>query len=480
MIFSSPVFILLFLPLVLVVTLVSPRSWRNVELLAASLLFYAWGEGLFLVVMLASISANYGFGLWAERARARGAGRLSLVPAVSFNLGLLFVFKYANWIWRELSALVGFWSGEQPGLPELDPMHLPIGISFFTFQALSYVIDVQRGAVPAQRSWIRFGVYVSLFPQLVAGPIVRYRDVAAQIVSRTIRAPEFAEGVRRFVIGLAKKMLIANTLAYPVDEIFALPTEQIAPSVAWLAMVGYALQIYFDFSGYSDMAIGLGRMLGFRFLENFEYPYVARSITEFWRRWHISLSSWFRDYLYIPLGGNRGAPGRTYLNLLIVFVLCGLWHGASWSFLVWGLYHGCFLVIERAGLGRLLERLPNPLRLAYSLLVVLVGWVFFRSETLGQALDVLTCAFGAAGEQQHFTNVWVFATPVVWLALGVGIVASVPWLPAFGTWRVRHSTTFVRALAFEVIALGSIAVLFYLSMLELAAGSYNPFIYFRF
>jgi len=480
MIFSSPVFLLLFLPLVLLVTLASPRSWRNIELLIASLVFYAWGEGLFVVVMLASIVANYGFGRWAEGARTRGASRAPLVLAVSFNLGLLFVFKYANWFWRELSRLVDTWSGAEASLPELAPMHLPIGISFFTFQALSYVIDVQRGVVPAQRNLIRFGVYVSLFPQLVAGPIVRYRDVAAQIVSRKIQSPEFAEGVRRFVIGLAKKMLIANTLAYPVDQIFALPTEQLATSVAWLAMVGYGLQIYFDFSGYSDMAIGLGHMLGFRFLENFQHPYAARSITEFWRRWHISLSSWFRDYLYVPLGGNRKGRGRTYVNLLIVFILCGLWHGASWSFLVWGLYHGSFLVLERAGLGTLLERVPSPLRFLYSLLVVLVGWVFFRSETLGQAIDILACAFGATGELAHFSNVWIFTTPVVGLAFAAGIIGSTPWLPAFGAWRERVATTPVRALAFEVIALASIAGLFYLSLLELAAGSYNPFIYFRF
>ena len=496
MIFSSPVFVLLFLPVVLLATVASPRSWRNAVLLLASLFFYAWGEGPFVLVMLSSIAANFGFGLWIERAHTRAAGkrasRLPLWLAVAFNLGLLSLFKYADWLRHEAGQLLGIRDFGKTARPFLDQLglvetysegwrlHLPIGISFFTFQALSYVVDVHRRSVPAQRSLLRFGMYVSLFPQLIAGPIVRYRDIAAEIASRSIRVHEFAEGVRRFVIGLAKKLLIANALAQPVDRIFDLPTEQIAPSVAWVAMVGYGLQIYFDFSGYSDMAIGLGRMLGFRFLENFRHPYVSRSITDFWRRWHISLSSWFRDYLYIPLGGNRAGRTRTYLNLLIVFALCGLWHGASWSFLVWGLYHGAFLILERAGGATILERLPSVLRLGYALLAVFIGWVFFRAETLPQALGLISAAFGAPGEKAHFTNTALYLTPHVKLVLVAGIVACAPWLDVLRKLRSRLATNRRRTLAFEAMSLLATGALFYGSLLELAAGTYNPFIYFRF
>ncbi|MCB9883058.1 MAG: MBOAT family protein [Planctomycetes bacterium] len=327
MVFSTATFLFAFLPAVLLLYFAVPRAWRNGWLLFASLFFYAWGETWIVAVMLASIFVNWALALSLEE----GGPRRTWVVALSvlFNLGLLVAFKYANFVVDNVNPLL-----VAAGLPamQIPAISLPIGISFFTFQALSYVIDVYRGQARVQRNPLDFALYIALFPQLIAGPIVRYRDVAEQIESRTCSADLFAEGVRRFVFGLAKKMLIANTVASVADRIFALPNEELTLGLSWLATVCYSLQIYFDFSGYSDMAIGLGLMFGFRYLENFAYPYAADSITKFWRRWHMSLSTWFRDYVYIPLGGNRGSRIATYRNLVIVFFLCGLWHGASWTF----------------------------------------------------------------------------------------------------------------------------------------------------
>jgi alginate O-acetyltransferase complex protein AlgI len=333
MVFSSPVFLFLFLPIVLGIYFILPRFMRNCWLLVMSLLFYTWGEHLFTLVMLASIAMNYLSGLLIDRFRGgRGANHV-LWASVAANLVLLICYKYSDFLLANLNVLLiaAHW---QP-LHE-KPTHLPIGISFFTFHAISYVIDVHRGNARVQKNFLNFALYESLFPQLVAGPIIRYQDIADQIDRRRETLSGFAYGVIRFITGLSKKMLIANVLAVSADEIFALPSGGLSTSVAWLGAICYALQIYFDFSGYSDMAVGLGHMFGFRFVENFNYPYVSRSIQEFWRRWHISLSTWFRDYLYIPLGGNRVSPRRIYLNLIIVFFLCGLWHGASWNFVIWG------------------------------------------------------------------------------------------------------------------------------------------------
>ncbi|MGB5708663.1 MAG: MBOAT family O-acyltransferase, partial [Arenicellales bacterium] len=345
MVFSSVLFLFLFLPVVLLLYWVIPNKWRNSFLLIVSLTFYAWGEGLFVGIMLLSIAMNYVFGLAIERGNAR-AGRLWVGIAVMANLALLGVFKYANFLVENINTL---FSSTGIQLITIDQIHLPIGISFFTFQAMSYVIEVHRRVMPAQTNLLNLGLYIALFPQLIAGPIVRYHDIAAQLKTRFVNAGQVAYGIERFVIGLGKKVLIANPMGAVADEIFALPPDSITATVAWTAVACYSLQIYFDFSGYSDMAIGLGRMFGFKFLENFNYPYISQSIQEFWRRWHISLSNWFRDFLYLPLGGNRRGPGRTYFNLLIVFLLCGLWHGASWNFVVWGLLHGSFLVLERIG-----------------------------------------------------------------------------------------------------------------------------------
>ncbi len=349
MLFSSPVFLFGFLPLLLVFYFLCPKSLRNVLLLLASLWFYAWGEPSLVVLMLISTAMNYGLGCWVDVTRERPASKWILAFAVALNLSFLVYYKYAGFLIDSLNSLLAFVGTPSLGRPEVT---LPIGISFYTFQAMSYVIDVYRGQAQAERNPINVALYIALFPQLIAGPIVRYTDVAAQIKVRSIDRDSFAYGIQRFIVGLGKKMLIANSAASVADAAFEIPDNQLSLAVAWLGILCYTVQIYFDFSGYSDMAIGLGRMFGFKFLENFNYPYIAKSVTDFWRRWHISLSTWYRDYLYIPLGGNRCAPWRVSLNLMIVFVLCGLWHGASWNFAIWGIYHGSFLMLERGRLGR--------------------------------------------------------------------------------------------------------------------------------
>jgi alginate O-acetyltransferase complex protein AlgI len=479
MLFSSVVFLFCFLPVVLTLHAIPGWRWRLLLLLVADLLFYSWGEGAYVLVMVASILANWGLGLLIRPAGAARGDRLSRLcfgAGVAFNLGLLVAFKYAGFFalsCNRLLAAVG--AGALP----VPNVHLPIGISFFTFQALSYIVDVRRGAVPPSRSLLSFAVYKSLFPQLIAGPIVRYRDVAAQFTPHRVAPELFTDGIRRFVLGLGKKVLIANTVAQAADAIFALPPASLGADAAWLGLLCYALQIYFDFSGYSDMAIGIGKMLGFTFLENFDYPYRASSVREFWRRWHISLSSWFRDYLYIPLGGSRGGPLRTAVNLMTVFLLCGLWHGASWTFVVWGGWHGLFLALERTAVARRLQssRL-GALGHAYTLLVVLIGWVFFRADTLGAAGRYLAAlaGFGAAAKPAAFALALAL-TPKLLLALLAGAVASFPALPALAAAAERAGVPAGAAALARGVAL---AAVFLLCAGFLAAGSYNPFIYFRF
>ena len=392
MLFTEPLFLFLFLPLVLGLYFAPGRRehgrYGNWVLLVASVLFYVKGGGAFTGLMLGSITFNYLMAIAVDRARGTAACRGLLVFAVAANLTVLAVFKYLNFFADTVAAVAG------EGLITLPRIVLPIGISFYTFHAISYVVDVYRRDAIAQKSPVHAALYLLLFPQLIAGPIVRYWELADQLARRVVGLEDFAAGVRRFVVGLAKKLLVANLVAVPADRIFAMPPEQWTAAHAWLGIVCYTLQIYFDFSGYSDMAIGLARLFGFRFPENFRYPYVATSVQDFWRRWHISLSSWFRDYVYVPLGGNRASPLRTYLNLVIVFFLCGLWHGASWSFVVWGLYHGAFLVIERLGAAAWLERRSPFLRHTYVMLVVLVGWVFFRADTMSQAGAYLAAMAG--------------------------------------------------------------------------------------
>jgi alginate O-acetyltransferase complex protein AlgI len=483
MLFSEPVFIFLFLPLLFLVYVCAPRAARNTLLLLASLLFYAWGEQFFILVMLVSIAFNYFIGLMVEAGRPRGLDRRWLIAGVLGNLGLLGVFKYANFFIANLNTLIVALKMEPV---HWKTIHLPIGISFFTFQAMSYIIDVYRRHVAVQRNPIRIALYITLFPQLIAGPIVRYEDIARQLAYRTVNRAGFAEGIRRFILGLGKKMLLANVMAVPADQIFAIPAGQLTTPAAWLGATCYTLQIYFDFSGYSDMAIGLGRMFGFRFLENFNYPYISRSVTEFWRRWHISLSSWYRDYLYIPLGGNRRGTYRTYANLVIVFALCGLWHGASWTFLIWGLFHGLFLVIERLGLGRLLGSDRPLVRHTYTLAVVLCGWVIFRSESLSYAAGMLAAMAGFAhgSNVEHHLSLYVDAELVI--ALAIGIMASTPVLPYLArVWR-RRRNLLERAdrrrmdTWAAITEVTSLVTVFIASLSWMAAGTYNPFLYFRF
>ena len=476
MLFTTPIFLFLFLPLLLLLHAPAPRAARNGLLLAASLVFYAWGEGLFIGVMLLSIGLNHRFGLWLG-ARGPRFDRAVLAFALVVNLGLLVLFKYTGFVIDNLRAL-----GIGEAL-ELEPIHMPIGISFFTFHSISYLVDIHRGKAKAQRGVVAFALYIALFPQLVAGPIVRYHELADQLGERTLTLAGFAGGVRRFIIGLAKKMLIANTVAVTANAVFALDAAALRPSDAWLGALCYTVQIYFDFSGYSDMAIGLAAMFGFRFPENFRWPYAARSVTDFWRRWHMTLSNWFRDYLYIPLGGNRHGPLREHLNLIAVFFLCGLWHGASWTFIAWGLYHGALLVAERAFGGKLraaLDRAWAPLAHGYTLLAVICGWVIFRAPDLPRAWAVLAAMAGRAAVQPVQREL---PDSGVALALACAALTAwplVPWLAA------RRRALLVAAprpsldTGLAALELSVLLGLLLASCMQVAAGTYNPFIYYRF
>lgn len=482
MVFSSPIFLFWFLPITLAVYYVLPRALRNTWLLLLSLLFYAWGEPRIVVLMLICVGYNYVFGLLFHVVQDVGRRRWILAAAIAANLVPLIIYKYANFLVANCNSLLGWLQ-----LPPMPWKHiaLPIGISFFTFQAMSYTIDVYRRETPIQRNPLRLALYIALFPQLIAGPIVRYHDVARQLAQRISSFILFNSGLRRFVIGLGKKVLIANTVARVADGIFALPAGEVTSGMAWLAISCYTLQIYFDFSGYSDMAIGLGRMFGFEFLENFNSPYVACSIREFWRRWHISLSTWFRDYLYVPLGGSRVSAARTHVNLLTVFFLCGLWHGASWTFVIWGLYHGVFLVAERTRFGHWINALPRALQHAYVLLVVMVGWCLFRSETFAYALRFVAALAGQHAESSRHTARMFLSTDVI-LALIIGGVGSMPVMPrvrqALAAWRTRwHGARLALADGCcSAVSCLYLSVVFVLCMLWLASGTYNPFIYFRF
>ena len=481
MVFSSTIFLFFFLPLTLLAYFVVGPRGRNAILLAASLLFYAWGETVYLLVMLFSIAANYLFGLLIDQARQRGRrGGLAFVCAVATNLGLLGFFKYANFLVDNLNPVLPVL-----GLAPMDigRVHLPIGISFFTFQALSYIIDLYRNETTVQRSLLNFALYKALFPQLIAGPIVRYRDVAREIERRTVSLHDFASGVQRFIIGLGKKVLIANVMGRAADTIFATPAETLPATLAWTGAIAFMLQIYFDFSGYSDMAIGLGRMFGFHFLENFNYPYIARSVREFWRRWHISLSTWFRDYLYIPLGGNRHGPVRTGANLLLVFLLCGLWHGASWTFLIWGVYHGIFLVLERVpAVRRLLDRLPAPLQHAYVLLVVLVGWVFFRADTFAHALAYLEAMVDFSRPPLFNSQLFLALNNEFSLTLAAAVIGSTPVFMLLQRWRTGRPIVPAPAMRWlaATAQVGSLGFVLVYSIAAVLGGAHNPFLYFRF
>ena len=465
MLFSSTVFIFVFLPAVLIgyYLLLRGMKARNALLLAASLLFYAWGEPVYVLLMLLSIAVNYAFGRLLER---REHSKALLLAAVIFNLGLLFYFKYLNFTVDNLNALFGL----HLSVPALA---LPIGISFFTFQAMSYVIDVYRGTAPVQRNVLNLGLYISFFPQLIAGPIVRYNSIAAQIEARRVTPEDFQEGVCRFIEGFAKKIILANNLSLAAERAFALAgAGEISTAMAWLGSLAYTFQIYFDFSGYSDMAIGLGRMFGFRFEENFRYPYLSRSVSEFWHRWHISLGHWFRDYVYFPLGGSRVDRGKLLRNLFVVWLLTGVWHGAAWQFIVWGLGYGVIISLEKlTGFPRNCR--SNVLSTAYALctfLIVNAGWVLFGAQDLPAALVQLRAmlGFGAAPDLTaafYWQESWplflaaaFFSTPLLRKLLG----------------RLRPGT------ALEIGRALLYMLLFAVSVSYLAMGAHNPFIYFTF
>ena len=472
MVFSSLVFLLGFLPALLLVYFLIParfRGLRNLVLLGASLFFYWWGASKLVLLMVLSILVNYLGGLLAGQADRRLA-RFGVIFASVVGLGLLGWFKYAGFLAQTIHDL-----GFAVPIPQVT---LPIGISFFTFQGLSYVIDVYRGDAPIQKNPLNVALYVALFPQLVAGPIVRYTTVMAEIAHREETLSEFAAGVTRFCFGLAKKMVLANSMGQIADGVFNQTAANLDPSLAWVGALAYTFQIYFDFSAYSDMAIGLGHMFGFRFLENFNYPYISRSVTEFWRRWHISLSTWFRDYVYIPLGGNRCSAARHIRNILVVWALTGLWHGAAWTFVAWGLYYALLLLGEKYLWGRVLERLPALLRHLYALVLILLGWVLFRSESLTYAGRFISAMFGGAAGGWTDGRSLYYLLQFRWELL-LAIPASLP----LRDWALRRLEARDTALSGLVLTWGPKAAalgLFALSFLRLVSSSYNPFIYFRF
>jgi alginate O-acetyltransferase complex protein AlgI len=496
--FTEPSFLFYFLPALLVLHELAPRTgaWRNVLLLVASLLFYGWGEPLFVIGLLVAIGWSWGLALAAASAREGGDSHLAAALTgcgIAGILSLLAFFKYAGFAIANANELLA-----RAGLTTLDfdGPALPIGISFFSFQAISYLVDAQRGRAPAQRSPLDTALYIAMFPQLIAGPIVRYEDIAAQLREREVTLEDFAYGTRRFAIGLGKKILIANSLAPWVDRVFAAAEAplgivpgpaDLSVTLAWLAAVAYALQIYFDFSGYSDMAIGLARLFGFRYRENFAYPFVSASITEFWRRWHISLSSWFRDYLYLPLGGSRRGALRTHANLWIVFLLCGLWHGAQWTFVAWGAWHGLWLSVERLTLRERVATRLAPVRIALTFLIVVVGFVIFRADTLAAAAVLLGAMAGIGIDGA--SPAWVVpALPVAefWdrefaLVLLCAAIGATPAPAALGR-RLLAATRRSGPVANAASALQAVmvAALLFACATRIAAGTYDPFIYFRF
>lgn len=466
MVFSSTIFLCVYLPLVLLGYYICPKKGRNLFLLIVSLVFYAWGEPKYVFLMIFSILVNYIFGRLMDKHRENKKRlKLMLVLSVVIDLGLLSVFKYTDFIITNVNAIFG-------ANFDLLNIALPIGISFYTFQAMSYTIDVYRNDVRVQKNLIDFGMYITMFPQLIAGPIVRYADVQDQLAERSVTTADFSEGVMRFVVGLGKKVLLANQMGAVWSDIYALGGD-VSALMAWTGAIAYTFQIYFDFSGYSDMAIGLGRMFGFKFPENFRYPYQSVSITDFWRRWHITLSTWFKEYLYIPLGGNRRGLARQALNLLIVWSLTGFWHGAGWNFVLWGLYYFVILFIEKLFLLKALDKLPKFFRHVYALLLIIIGWVIFASDDVSVLLPYLGSMFGANGAIGGM-DVYTLLTKAVLLIICCIASTELPkklFLSAAGAMNEKAAFTLKSVLTIALLAL---------SMILLIGDSYNPFLYFRF
>lgn len=495
MIFSSILFLCIFLPVMIVGYYVLPKKLKNSFLLLGSLFFYAWGEPKYIFIMLASIIGNYCFGLLihnlamkasaSENASALRLKKTTLVIAILFNLGLLIYFKYFMMLLTTVKDLFG----KELQIPEIV---LPIGISFYTFKGISYLIDVYRvegkqdvnGEIQTlvEKNPINLALYISIFPQLMAGPIGRYPDMKKALTQRVTNTDSFTKGIERFIVGLAKKAIIANSIGEIADKIFASDTAYMGTSVAWLGAILYTLYIYYDFSGYSDMAIGLGKILGFDFLENFNCPYISRSITEFWRRWHISLSTWFRDYLYIPLGGSR--TGNVYFNLFVVFLATGIWHGTSWGFLVWGLWHGIFMLIERVFRGKQLRfRVPNFVKWLYAMLVVTLGWVLFKLEDLGLALSYIGTMFHVKDHPYTAFSLRYYLDNKMIALLIISILAAVPWAQVLPR---RLGSVIASASLAEpskpacILRRIAMLIMLLLSMIFIVNSTYNPFVYFKF
>lgn len=470
MLFSSITFLFIFLPLTLLLYYLVPFRMKNYVMLAASLIFYAWGEPVYIILMILSIILNYfcGQDIYEKRDNAR-VMKMSLIFGVVMNLLILGFFKYYGLLMDTINAI----------LPIDIPyrvLALPIGISFYTFQAMSYLIDVYRKEVKPQENVLYFALYISMFPQLIAGPIVRYIDIEEQLKERSINSTKFGEGAMYFIRGLAKKVVLANTFGSVYEQVAAMQMGSFSTLTAWVGAIAYAFQIYFDFGGYSDMAIGLGKMFGFEFLPNFNYPYIAKSITDFWRRWHISLSTWFREYVYIPLGGNRCTPSRHILNLLIVWMLTGLWHGAQWNFMFWGLYYGVIFILEKYLWGSKIEKLPAAVQHIYAFVLVLFGWVFFFSPTLGYACQYLKVMFGI-GAKGIFDKQGFFMIFTNWLLIVIAILASAPrgyklLKKITGCWQSEEVRTIVTCAVY--------IAMFLLCIAFLVTETYNPFLYFRF
>jgi alginate O-acetyltransferase complex protein AlgI len=469
MVFSSVTFLFYFLPAFLLLYYLLP--WKNSVLLAGSLLFYAWGEPRFVPLLMASALLNYGFGLAIARAGGSPKRKLALGLGVTANLGMLGYYKYAGFF----ASIAAEWMESDFTVPATV---LPLGISFFVFQGISYLVDVYRNDVDPQKSFWNFAMYKAMFPQLIAGPIVRYRQIANEVEHRAIPPQRLWQGFRQFMLGLSQKVLVANTVAQAADALWRAGPDHLSTTGAWLAVACYGIQILYDFAGYSNMALGIGHMIGFTYPPNFNRPYSAVSVTDFWRRWHMSLSSWFRDYLYIPLGGNRHGAARTYLNLAIVFLLCGLWHGAAWTFVLWGAWHGALLVLERSWLGAWLERLPRTLAQAWTLLMVMLGWVLFRAPDVPTALDMLHTLFiwTDGGAPAHPWRIDVGGAQ--WTALAIGALLAV--------WRTHAGAPGAATMAAAparwrfAVQLPLALAAFVLCAACLASGTYNPFIYFRF
>lgn len=474
MLFSSLIFLFGFLPLVILCYYLSPGKLKNYTLLAFSILFYAWGGVTYTVVLLFSIILNYIFVKRIQTSENKSKTWLSI--GLTVNVLVLVIFKYLGFFIENLNDLFSLVVDKENSIPNVRIV-LPLGISFFTFHQMSLLWDVYRNKTTPAVKFADTALYITFFPQLVAGPIVRYKDIIGQIRDRQESLEFFNAGIQRFILGLFKKVIIANTCASIADSVMAEQLNSISSSAAWLGIVAYTLQIYFDFSGYSDMAIGLAKLFGFTIMENFNFPYISKSIKEFWRRWHISLSTWFRDYVYIPLGGNQKSQGRTYLNLILVFFLTGFWHGATWSFIVWGLFHGIFLIIERLGLEKLLMKIPQVVSWSYTLLVVMIGWVFFRIEKLPDAWGYISKLFGGgvAGNK----SVLYFLDSEKLTILILAIISSTILIIKIK--EIMDSIALKRLVSFYGLLKSIVLIfMFVYSVVILNAGSYNPFIYFRF